>query len=51
MLCVVAQPAMLLAAPPMLKCRVMLQKENPGGAPIDQECGDPVDSGHAGLCE
>jgi len=47
----VVQPAQPLAAPPLLKCRVMLQKENPGGTPIDEECGDAVESGHAGLCE
>ena len=38
------------AAAPVLKCRVMLQKETPDGPPIDEECGDAVESGHAGLC-
>jgi len=47
----VDQPVEAVAAPPVLNCRVMLQKENPGGAPIDQECGDVVESGHAGLCQ
>ena len=36
---------------PVLKCRVMLQKENANGPPIDEECGDAVESGHAGLCK
>ena len=41
---------------PVLKCHVMLQKEqwpwtsNDYGL-IDEECGDPVESGHAGLCK
>ena len=35
---------------PVLKCHVMLQKENANGPPIDEECGDAVESGHAGLC-
>ena len=35
---------------PLLKCHVMLQKEPPDGPPIDEECGDVVESGHAGLC-
>ena len=33
-----------------LKCCVMLQKENAEGL-IDEECGKPVEVGHAGLCE
>ena len=35
---------------PVLKCRVMLQKETDYGPPIDEECGDEVQTGHAGLC-
>lgn len=41
-----AAPAATLA----LKCRVMLQKEVPNGTPIDEECGNAVEKGHAGLC-
>ena len=45
------QPAAApIAAAPVLKCRVMLQKEVPDGVPKDEECGDAVESGHAGLC-
>ena len=44
------QPLLPPAAGPILKCRVMLRKENDYGPPIDEECGDPVDRGHAGLC-
>ena len=36
---------------PVLKCHVMLQKENANGRPIDEECGDAVESDHAGLCK
>ena len=36
---------------PALKCCVMLQKENANGPPIDKECGDAVECGHAGLCK
>ena len=45
-----AAPVAPVAAAPTLKCRVMLQKETPDGPPIDEECGNAVDSGHAGLC-
>ena len=39
------------AAAPVLKCRVMLQKtKNADEPPIDEDCGDVVESGHAGLC-
>ena len=41
----------VVAAAPVLKCRVMLQKEVANEAPKDEECGDAVQSGHAGLCE
>ncbi|XP_065915171.1 E3 ubiquitin-protein ligase RNF31-like [Dysidea avara] len=34
-----------------LECSVMLCRENRAGALIDEECGKPVQSGHAGLCE
>ncbi|XP_065915142.1 uncharacterized protein [Dysidea avara] len=44
-----AQPVLPLAAPPVLKCCVMLQKENPEGIPLDEECGNAVERGHAGL--
>ena len=36
---------------PVLKCCVMLRKENANGPPIDEECGEAVESGHAGLCK
>ena len=36
--------------PAVLKCRAMLQKEVPYGVPVDEECGNAVQSGHAGLC-
>ena len=47
---------LLLAEPPdvvsvMLKCHVMLQKEGGENVKFDEECGKPVDEGHAGLCE
>ena len=36
---------------PVLKCHVMLQKERGyDELPIDEECGNGVESGHAGLC-
>ena len=41
----------LAAAAPVLKCHVMLQKERLDGPPIDEECGDAVQVGHAGLCK
>ena len=44
-------PVVPPAAAPALKCHVMLQKETPDGPPIDEECGDAVQSGHAGLCK
>ena len=28
----------------------MLQKETAEGPPIDEKCGNAVESGHAGLC-
>lgn len=35
-----------------LQCHVMLQKENTEkGTKYDEECGGPVNDGHAGLCE
>ena len=34
-----------------LTCHVMLQKERADGPPIDEECGDKAESGHAGLCQ
>ena len=50
---IVDQPPLALpvTVAPVLKCRVMLQKENPDGPPIDEECGNPVQGSHAGLCE
>ena len=36
-------------APPALKCHVMQQKENVNGPPIDEECDDVVESGHASM--
>lgn len=35
----------------VLKCHVMLQKEDGKNGKYDEECGRPVDEGHAGLCE
>ena len=43
-------PVVPVAAAPVLKCRVMLQKEVPDGPLIDEECGDAVEIGCAGLC-
>ena len=34
----------------VLKCHVMLQKEIPNGVPVEEKCGNAVESGHAGLC-
>ena len=34
----------------VLKCHVMVQKETRYDPPIDEECGDVVQNGHAGLC-
>ena len=39
-----------MSSAPVLKCRVMLQKETADGPPIDEKCGDAVERGHAGLC-
>ena len=39
-----------VTALPVLKCYVMLQRKT-DGPPIDEECGDAVESGHAGLCQ
>ena len=39
-----------VAVAPVLKCHVMLQKEADNGPPIDEECGNVVESSHAGLC-
>ena len=44
------QPAVLVAAAHILKCHAMLRKEALNGPPIDEKCGDVVESGHAGLC-
>ena len=35
----------------VLECGAMLQKEVPGQGLVDEECGDAVKDGHAGLCE
>ena len=35
----------------ILICHVMLLKESPDGPPIQEERGEAVKSGHAGLCQ
>ena len=34
-----------------LKCSAMLQKEVPPNGLVDEECGDTIKEGQAGLCE